>query len=174
MPVVQRKVCMLGATAVGKTSLVRRFVESIFSERYQATIGVRIDRKLVTVGGTDVSLLLWDLQGEDEFQRVRMSYLRGASGLIYVVDGTRRETLDTVGDLRTVVRESIGDVPSILLINKSDLGERFAFDGAMIEALGPGPLPTLRTSARTGDRVEEGFHALVTAMLDTPPDQAAP
>jgi small GTP-binding protein len=79
MSVVQRKVCMLGATSVGKSSLVRRFVESIFSEKYQATIGVKIDRKLVQVDDTQVSLLLWDLQGEDEFQRVRLSYLRGAS-----------------------------------------------------------------------------------------------
>ena len=62
---------MLGAASVGKTSLVRRFVESIFSEKYQATIGVKIDRKLVELDGAQVSLLLWDFQGEDEFRRQR-------------------------------------------------------------------------------------------------------
>lgn len=166
MPVVQRKVCMLGATAVGKTSLVRRFVESIFSEKYQATIGVKIDRKLVTIGDTTVSLLLWDLQGEDEFQRVRLSYLRGASGLIYVADGTRPETLVTAKTIRALAEESIGDVPSLLLLNKSDLAEGWALDEGFIEANGPVGLPIIRTSARTGDAVEEAFHHLVRRMLE--------
>jgi small GTP-binding protein len=157
---------MLGATAVGKTSLVRRFVESIFSEKYQATIGVKIDRKLVTIGDTTVSLLLWDLQGEDEFQRVRLSYLRGASGLIYVADGTRPETLVTAKTIRALAEESIGDVPSMLLLNKSDLAESWALDEGFIEANGPVGLPIIRTSARTGDAVEDGFHHLVRRMLE--------
>lgn len=157
---------MLGATAVGKTSLVRRFVESIFSEKYQATIGVKIDRKLVTIGDTTVSLLLWDLQGEDEFQRVRLSYLRGASGLIYVADGTRPETLVTAKTIRALAEESIGDVPSLLLLNKSDLAEGWALDEGFIEANGPVGLPIIRTSARTGDAVEEAFHHLVRRMLE--------
>ena len=137
MPVVQRKVCMLGATSVGKTSLVRRFVESIFSEKYQATIGVKIDRKLVELGDTTVSLLLWDLQGEDEFQRVRLSYLRGASGLIYVADGTRPDTLLTTRSLRALAEETVGDVPSLLFLNKSDLAEQWALDEPFIEANDP-------------------------------------
>ncbi|MBK9980761.1 MAG: GTP-binding protein [Gemmatimonadetes bacterium] len=166
MSVVQRKVCMLGATAVGKTSLVRRFVESIFSEKYQATIGVKIDRKLVTMGDTTVSLLLWDLQGEDEFQRVRLSYLRGASGLIYVADGTRPETLVTTRTIRALAEETVGDVPSLLLLNKSDLADSWAIDDAFVETNGPTGLPIVRTSARTGDAVEEGFHHLVRRMLD--------
>jgi GTPase SAR1 family protein len=73
-------------------------VESIFSEKYQATIGVKIDRKLVELDETQVSLLLWDLQGEDDLQKVRMSYPRGAAGLIFVADGTRPETVETARD----------------------------------------------------------------------------
>jgi len=165
MPVVQRKVCMLGATAVGKTSLVRRYVESIFSEKYQATIGVKIDRKLVELGETTVSLLLWDLQGEDDFQRVRLSYLRGASGLIYVADGTRPETLLTTRSLRAEAEETVGDVPSLLLLNKSDMAEAWALDDAYLETNGPTGLPVLRTSARSGERVDEAFLQLVHRML---------
>ena len=165
MTVVQRKVCMLGATSVGKTSLVRRFVESIFSEKYQATIGVKIDRKLVQVEGAEVSLLLWDLQGEDEFQRVRMSYLRGASGLIFVADGTRPDTVATARTLRASAEATVGAAPSLLLLNKTDLAESWGVDDAFVEANGPAGLPIVRTSAKTGDGVEDAFHHLVRRML---------
>jgi small GTP-binding protein len=162
--VIQRKVCMLGATAVGKTSLVRRFVESMFSDKYQATIGVKIDRKLVDLDGSQVSLLLWDLQGEDELQKVRMSYLRGASGLIYVADGTRPETLDVARTIQQSARETIGDVPSILLLNKSDLADRWVVDEAAAAGRGPDGVPVLRTSAKSGERVDEAFGQLVRAI----------
>ena len=166
MSVVQRKVCMLGATSVGKTSLVRRFVESIFSDKYQATIGVKIDRKLVQVDDAQVSLLLWDLQGEDEFQRVRLSYLRGASGLIFVADGTRPDTLATTRAIRASAEETAGNVPSLLLLNKADLADAWALDDAFVEANGPSGIPVFRTSAKTGDNVEAAFESLVRRMID--------
>jgi hypothetical protein len=155
---------MLGATAVGKTSLVRRYVESLFSERYQATIGVKIDRKLVEHAGSQVSLLIWDLQGEDDLQKVRLSYLKGATGLIYVADGTRAETLDTARTIQTAARDTIGDVPSVLLVNKSDLTSSWAADPASIATRGPEGVPSFATSARSGDNVDAAFLALVTAM----------
>ena len=89
-----KKVCMLGAYAVGKTSLVRRFVHSMFTDKYLTTVGVKIDKRQVQHNGKEVTLLLWDLYGEDEFQRVQTSYLRGSSGLLIVADGTRLSTLD--------------------------------------------------------------------------------
>jgi small GTP-binding protein len=162
--VIQRKVCMLGATGVGKTSLVRRFVESLFSERYQATIGVKIDRRLVEVDGQQVSLLLWDLQGEDELQRVRLSYLKGASGLIYVADGTRPETLETARSIQAGAMETIGVVPSLLLVNKTDLHEEWRVDDASIAARGPAGVEVMRTSARDGTNVGAAFDHLVRAI----------
>lgn len=155
---------MLGATGVGKTSLVRRFVESLFSERYQAMIGVKIDRRLVELDGQQVSLLLWDLQGEDDLQRVRLSYLRGASGLIYVADGTRPETLDTAQSIQAGAIETIGTVPSLLLVNKSDLTSDWRVDDATIATRGPANVGVLRTSARDGTNVEAGFEQLVRAI----------
>src|SRR5438046_1225894 len=91
----KRKVCMLGATGVGKTSLVTRFVRSIFSTTYQTTVGVRIDKKRVACAGRELDLVIWDLSGEDEFQSVQLPYVRGAAGLLVVVDGTRGATADT-------------------------------------------------------------------------------
>ena len=64
-------VALLGAAGVGKTSLVRRYVEGIFSERYHSTIGVKIDRKRVVVGDDAINLVLWDVEGETERQRDR-------------------------------------------------------------------------------------------------------
>ena len=84
---IQKKICMVGVAGTGKTCLVQRFVHSIFSPRYLSTVGVKIDRKPVTVAGQLVTLLLWDLEGRDDQRDVSTSYLRGAHGLIYVVDG---------------------------------------------------------------------------------------
>ena len=91
---IQKKICMVGAFAVGKTSLVQRFVRSIFSEKYKTTVGVKIDKKVMNVNSQDLTLILWDLHGEDEFQELQRSYLRGTSGYFLVVDGTRPVTLD--------------------------------------------------------------------------------
>ena len=91
---IQKKICMLGTFAVGKTSLVARYVHSMFSEDYQTTVGVKIDRKLVDLDDQQLTLMLWDLHGDDEFQRMRVSYLRGAAGYLLVCDGTRRSTFD--------------------------------------------------------------------------------
>ncbi len=104
---LQKKICMVGAFATGKTSLVARFVNRIFSEVYQSTVGVKIDKKIVNLNGTDLTLILWDLHGEDNFQKVRMSYLRGSSGYLLVVDGTRRNTLDKALELQQRVEETI-------------------------------------------------------------------
>lgn len=92
---ISRKICMLGAYAVGKTSLVRKFVHGVFSEKYLTTIGAKIDKKELVVDGTELTLVLWDLAGEDGFEKVRLSYLRGSSGYLLVVDGTREASLQT-------------------------------------------------------------------------------
>src|SRR5438046_92890 len=99
-PAVQKKVCILGGFSVGKTSLIRRYVESIFSETYITTVGVKIDKKTLDLGGRLVSLILWDVAGEDDMASFRMTYLRGAAGYLLVADGTRPSTLDVALSLR--------------------------------------------------------------------------
>src|SRR5215210_9350570 len=105
---IQKKICMLGTFAVGKTSLVQRFVESIYSDKYHTTVGVKIDKKLVKSGEQEVNLLLWDIQGEDGVQKLRSSYLRGAAGYILVIDGTRRATLDTACAIQQSAQDILG------------------------------------------------------------------
>ena len=162
---LQKKICMLGSFSVGKTSLVRRFVESIFSDAYQTSIGVKIDKKVVRAGNEDVTLVLWDIHGEDVYQKIRMSYLRGMSGYLLVVDGTRRQTLDDAMALNERVIQEAGKVPAVLVLNKSDLTEKWEIDSARESELTAAGWNILRTSAKTGASVEEVFSKLTASML---------
>ena len=162
---VQKKVCMLGSFSVGKTSLVRRFVESMFSDAYLTTVGVKIDKKLLQVDGNDVTLMLWDIYGEDDFQKLRMSYLRGASGFLLVVDGTRRATLDKALAIKEEADKALGSVHAVLVLNKCDLTEQWEIEPEKENELSGRGWSLVRTSAKTGQGVEEIFTALARAML---------
>ena len=165
---IKKKICLVGAFAVGKTSLVQRYVYSIFSEKYLTTVGVKVDKKQVHVDGRTVDLIIWDLHGEDEFQSVRMSYLRGASGCIYVADGTRPATLTVALDLQKQAEEAIGRVPSILAVNKCDLESQWEPDMHKIDQWVARGLSVIHTSAKTGQSVEPAFHLLVKQMMENP------
>ena len=164
---ITKKVCMLGGFAVGKTSLVGRFVRSIFSEKYLTTVGVKIDKKTVEVPGNSVDLVLWDIYGEDDYQRIRISYLRGASGLLLVADGTRRDTLEVARGLRLTARDQLGPVPAVLVINKADLAGSWEIGPDEVDALRSQGWTVLETSAKTGDGVEAAFTALARMMLSS-------
>ena len=162
---LQKKICMLGSFSVGKTSLVRRFVESIFSEAYQTSIGVKVDKKVVRANDEDVTLVLWDIHGEDVYQKIRMSYLRGMSGYLLVIDGTRRQTLDDALALNERVIQEAGKVPAILAFNKSDLADKWEIDSTRESELTAAGWNIVRTSAKTGDSVEDVFSKLAAATL---------
>src|SRR5271167_1211263 len=132
---LQKKICMLGGFSVGKTSLVKRYVESVFSETYLTTVGVKIDKKIVDLPDRIVSLILWDLAGEDDISSLRMSYLRGSAGYVLVADGTRSSTLEVALSLRQRVEADYGPLPFVLLLNKSDLKEQWAIGGTKLELL---------------------------------------
>jgi len=162
---LQKKICMLGAFAVGKTSLVSRYVTSMFSEKYLSTVGVKIDKKTIEVDGQSVMLMLWDIYGEDSMQKVQMSYLKGSSGYIVVADATRRETLDKAVELHERAVASAGDVPFILVVNKSDLVASCEIDDAALQQVRNRGWTVLRGSAKTGEGVEEAFTTLTRSML---------
>ncbi len=161
---IQKKICMLGATGVGKTSLVRQFVQSIFSEKYHSTIGVKIDKKVISVEENDVILMLWDLQGEDEDFKIRPSFLKGASGYLLVVDLTRHETLVTGFSIQKMIEREVGEVPHLILFNKNDLIEDFEIENTEIRTIASSE-KTFKTSAKTGERVEEAFLNLAKQMI---------
>ena len=162
---IQKKICMLGGFAVGKTSLVARYVSSIFSDKYLSTVGVKIDKKQLNVDGKDVTMMLWDIYGQDDFQTVQPSQLRGMSGYLLVVDGTRRATLETARQLQEKAAEAVGPVPFILLLNKLDLAAQWEIDEPAFFKLVEDGWRVVRTSAKTGEGVEQAFELLARAML---------
>ena len=162
---IQKKVCMVGMYGTGKTSLVQRFVHSLFSAKYHSTVGVKIDRKTVDVSGTTVNLLLWDVEGRTAEQDIPASYLRGAHAVFYVADGTRRDTFDQLFDLREHARSAAGDVPSIVALNKVDLKEQWLLTPADTAKLITAGFHVLTTSAKSGEGVEAAFLQIATSTL---------
>jgi len=162
---IQKKICMVGTFAVGKTSLVSRYVRQMFSERYQTTIGVRVDKKEVEVDDRVVKLVIWDIHADDAFQAFRPSYLRGASGVVLVIDGTRRQTLVDAETLFSRTRKHIGPVPFAVALNKSDLVGQWDVPAEAEAGWLERAVIVERTSARTGVGVEAIFSGLSRALL---------
>ena len=163
--VIKKKICMLGGFAVGKTSLVKRFVTGQFSEKYHTTIGVKIDQKIVHLSAQEILLILWDLYGDDDYQKVRASYLHGSAGYLLVIDGTRQESLEGARILHQMAIQYLGSVPYVLVINKHDLRESWQVDSEMYEDLAHDACLVLHSSAKTGEGVELAFIELTKQIL---------
>lgn len=165
MIALSKKVCLLGDFAVGKTSLVRRFVYNLFEDKYISTIGVKVSRKVLAIPRTsdvvELTLMLWDLAGSEEFDQVRTSYLRGAAGAILVCDLTRPETLDSLRANAGHLRAADPGIPLAIAANKRDLTDQQRIAESQLAAAAAGlNAPYLLTSARTGDEVETLFRRL--------------
>jgi small GTP-binding protein len=151
------KLCMLGDFGVGKTSLVARFVHSTFSEKYLTTIGVKVDTKEVGLDGrAKCKLVIWDIAGRSHLDALNMTYLRGASALLLVADGTRERSLNAALDLLMQSRTLLPDATVVLAVNKLDLVERWEVAPASLAELRRS-LPVHETSARSGEGVEAVF-----------------
>ncbi|HVN07927.1 MAG TPA: Rab family GTPase [Patescibacteria group bacterium] len=161
----KKKICMLGSFSVGKTSLVRRYVQSIFDDKYLTTVGVKVDKKQIQSGGDSVVMMLWDIYGEDDFQKLRMSYLRGANGYLLVADGTRRATLEKALEINDRVQAGPDAAPAVLVVNKADLAADWEVTPEMLEGLRTRGWKPLESSAKTGQGVEDAFRALAEMML---------
>lgn len=162
---ISRKVCIIGDFAVGKTSTVTRFVNSVFSEKYLTTVGVKIDTKDMSLSdGRALRMVIWDIAGSDRFSSAEFAYMRGAQGYLLVADGTRPETLASALALRDAVEERYGAMPYVLLINKYDLVNEWAVSESELESLRAQGTLVLCTSAMTGKCVEGAFADLAEAL----------
>lgn len=166
--VIQKKICILGDFAVGKTSLVRRFVHNLFGDEYLSTIGVKITRKEMRLPERPpVNLLLWDLAGGEDFGGAQVSYLTGAVGALLVCDLTRSSTLPILESYGRRLAAVNSSVRLALLGNKADLAEQSQFSEAELAHMAQQfSAPWFLTSAKTGQNVEAAFVALTTAILE--------
>lgn len=162
---LQKKICMLGSFAVGKTSLVRRYVDSMFSENYVTTIGVKIDKKVVSIDQTELGLILWDVYGEDNHQSVLPSYLRGMAAYILVVDASRPATFASAKKLHSLVLDTLGAKPFVLVLNKSDIKSEWQMDDEIFAELSTAAISTIETSAKTDTGVDELFQTLASCFV---------
>lgn len=167
---IKRKICLLGAFAVGKTSLMRRFVHGVFDERYLTTLGVKIDTKTVDLEHETVKLVIWDIEGADPADhelllvnsRMR-AYLQGTDGALLVADGTRPSTIDIAREVYEWFTGEYPGVPVALLLNKSDLVDQWQVEKGCLEGFS-GILQCFTTSALSGENVERTFFYLAEAL----------
>jgi small GTP-binding protein len=164
MTVFKKKICMIGTPAVGKTSLVRRFVYEIFEDKYLSTIGVKISQKIIppveTPGGENLQyeLLLWDIEGREKLKPAVKSYYMGAAGALLVSDLSRMDTIKLVPDLIEEFRKASPKAEIILAGNKLDLVN---MDSDAVKELAKIATKTnlecFLTSAKSGQNVEAAF-----------------
>lgn len=168
---VSKKVCLLGDFAVGKTSLVRRFVYDLFDEKYISTIGVKVSRKTVAVPTVDgavveLTMMLWDLAGSEDFSQMRGSYMRGAAGAILVCDLTRPESLANLDGYLADLRQVSPQAMVIVVANKNDSPDQHLLLSQVEVGAARLGAKCFVTSARTGENVEDVFRDLGRKLVE--------
>jgi len=170
---INRKVCLLGAFSVGKTSLLRRFVHEVFDDRYTTTLGVKIETKVVELESDTAKLVIWDMEGADpaveesEMVTPRMkAYLMGVHGVLIVADGTRPITVKAAQELTNYMQAEYPGVATAMLLNKADLVDQWRVSDAQMEELSSS-LHCFTTSALSGENVESTFTYLAKVLSDS-------
>ena len=172
MSVISRKICLLGDFSVGKTSLIRRFVENKFSDDYLSTVGVKVSRKSIDLrvqeSEQQVNLLIWDLEGQTKFKSIAPAYVTGASGSIIVADLTRTDTLDNLQQHIYLFLSTNPQGFVVVALNKADLIETEKLS-KLLELYGDNScaqvLNVYPTSAKTSQNVEQMFNELALRIL---------
>lgn len=174
---ISKKICLVGDFGVGKTSLIRRFVDRQFSDKYLSTVGVKISRKIVDLTEFtsektgSVQLLIWDIEGHTKFKAIAPSYLQGASGVVIVADVTRQETVERLPEHINLFLSVNPKGFIVIAFNKIDLIDstelehliKLAPDFKQYEQI----LSSYKTSAKTGDDVDTIFYELSQKFISS-------
>ena len=159
---VSKKIVLIGHFGVGKTSLVRRYVDSAFSEDYLVTLGVQVKKKQIELDDNQVNLIIWDLEGNAKVENMRSSYMLGTDGFLYVFDLTRPITFNNLNENLEFIKKQYPKAPVKIDGNKADL-----FDGNDLdEFLTKNKLEqVITTSAKEGTNVATVFEELARELL---------
>ncbi|UCF93048.1 MAG: GTP-binding protein [Desulfobacterales bacterium] len=169
---IKKKVCLLGAFAVGKSSLVERFVYDRFDEKYLTTIGVKVSQKILAPRRDSRSgqlrqymFLIWDIASLDKFDHMVMNYYRGAAGALAIGDLPRPETFTGLEDLCAKFKSVSTDAEIVVLGNKLDIFQPHEETIRLLKKTAQRWSPDhLLTSAKTGHHVEKAFQLLATKI----------
>ncbi|MCK4366667.1 MAG: GTP-binding protein [Thermoplasmata archaeon] len=168
------KLCLIGDRAVGKTSLVKRYLTDHFSEEYRHTMGAKVYKRVVNLllelrqKMTEVDMTLWDIMGDLPLAELKNeSYFRGVQGLLVICDVTRRSTAESLDNWIATVPESVRDLPMFIIVNKNDLIDQVELDEDDVFRLGDAfSSPVLLTSAKTGNNVQQAFEFLAKSIVE--------
>jgi len=162
-----RKICLLGDGGVGKTSLIGRYVLNCFSDDYLVSFGTKVSKKVIDLGDVQLTLMIWDVLGQNSLKALHGAYYNGANGVLLVCDNSKPETLLHVPEWKRDLEKVAGEVPIVHIVNKADLPSALsAYDlSSVSEAMGSDPL---FTSAKTGSGVQEAFERLGRMILGVP------
>ena len=157
-----KKIVLLGHFGVGKTSLMRRFIDDTFSEDYKVTLGVQIQKKVVELrSGKKLSLIIWDVEGNTTIKNARLSYLLGSNGFIYVFDATRMDTFSELNEEIEFLKEHYPTAKVKVIGNKTDLvGKQSLVDILASKKVKYDYL----TSAKSGENVNQMFQELAQEL----------
>lgn len=170
---LKSKVCLVGEKAVGKTSLIRRFVLNTFDDRYVTTIGTKVSKKELefTMADTTVHLdmTIWDIMGEKGFRELlKEAYFYGANAILAVADLTRKKSLTDLDDWIDSTIKEAGKIPVMIAVNKIDLEDDAEFGDNESQEIGKAfGAPFVYTSAKTGEKVQNTFEALGKLVIET-------
>jgi len=163
---ISKKICLLGDESVGKSSISTRFADDEFSDKYKATIGVKLFQKIVPVSqDQEVNLIVWDVQGGKELISSPQQYFRGAHGLIFVCDISNQESIENINYYNDIVKKKYPTTKKILLLNKSDLIEYSSASEQAITQYQDMFDNIINTSAKTGLGVSEAFRLLALEFM---------
>ena len=167
---IKKKFLLLGDGAVGKTSLVKRFVLDEFDDRYITTIGAKVTKKEIPfkLKGNPVvlSMMLWDVLGQQGYTRIQRATFSGADGALLVCDVTRKGTLDSLDTYWLPLLEEVaGRVPVVVLANKADISRREITPEHLFEVAERYNTNFFFTSAKTGMNVNLAFYKLAYYVL---------
>ena len=166
-PYYEFKVLLVGNPAVGKTSLILKFVENRFEREYKASIGVDFAYKIIELEDKVARLIIWDIASQERFAPYRSSFYKQTDGAMLVFDLTRPDTLEAIEDWMREIREHAGDVEVILIGNKADLKKKRAIKKADIQPwIDRYGCAYVETSALSGDGVEEAFRTLTVGIIE--------
>ena len=166
-PAMTFKILTIGESGVGKTCVLRRFVENKFSKNHLATIGIDFKTKTLNIYNQEIKLKIWDTAGQERFRNITTQYYKGADGIVLVYDVTEESSYDKIRDwmeqiLSNTTQDEIG---LVLLGNKCDMNPRTVtveMGNKMAEEL---KISYFETSALTGQGIKEAFEQLTRDIM---------